>query len=241
MISARDLIQAAFEELQVYSPGETALDADAARGFKTLNDLVDSWSNESLTCYAINQQSAPLVPGKYQYTIGEGGDFNMQRPLRIIAGVGRAYILDDNGNKYLVSVVPQDVYNWQSQNNINSNFPDTLFYDPQFPLGIINIFPVPNISYTIFWESYLQLTEFASLAATLNLPPGYERAFKKNLAVELAPFYPTAVLSQATIAQAARALGNIKRTNTRPLVATYDSEIVAHGSYSYNIRTDSNA
>lgn len=240
-VSARDIIQAAFEELQVYAPGETAFDADVARGLATLNAMIDSWSNESLSCYAILEQTATLQVGVNSYTIGPGGDFDMVRPLRLIDGPGAAYIQDDTGNNYPLQVVPRDQWNLIGLRTINSNIPNVLFYDPQYPLGIMNFFPIPNISYSAFWDSYLQLTEFTSLSTALNLPLGYEEAFKRNLSLYLKPFYPNAVLDPLTVELASKAKGNIKRTNIRALVAEYDQEIVAKGNYSYNIYSDRGA
>src|SRR5438046_2274950 len=100
MTTARDLIQGAFEAIRVYAPGEQALPADAARGFSLLNQMFDSWSTESLTCFAAQEQSVVLTQNKVQYTIGTscGADINLARPLKLQTGPGAAYVVDTNGN-----------------------------------------------------------------------------------------------------------------------------------------------
>jgi hypothetical protein len=243
MPAARDLIQDSLEKIRVYSPGEQALDADISRGFNVLNKLMDSWSNESLSCYANLEQSGALLPGQYQYTIGAGGFFNMVRPLRILDSPGTCYVLDNNGNRYNLEVVPQD--RWNLIGNIaqvTANFPNTLFYDAQYPLGIINVYPIPTISWTLFWDSRLQLSEFSSLNTQMSLPPGYEKAIVDNLSLDLIPYFKdeTFQVPPLWIKQAMDSKGNIKRTNIREVLAGYDPELVSRANGSFNIYTYSN-
>jgi len=214
-----------------------------ARGFSLINQMIDSWSNESLTCYAVVEQSGVPNVGQTSYTIGPDptADFPMQRPIRLITGPGAAYLMDTNNNRYPVQVIARDEWNliWNLV-AVTSNLPNTIFYDPQFPLGVINIFPQPNTSgITLFWDSYLQLTDFASLSAPVGLPPGYERAIQQNLALEFEPYYPNAVITQLLRMQAAESKGNVKRSNIRPVKAVYDRELSRGGGRPYNIYSDS--
>lgn len=240
--TAFDLIRAGLEHLGFYAPSEIMTDADAERGLKILNGMMDSWSNESLACFATLEQSAMLVPGQQSYTIGPGGQFNMTRPLRILIGPGTAYTQDANGNNYGMDVVPRDKWNLLGNRSglITSNFPDTLFYDAQFPLGIINVFPTPNIAYTMFWDSYLQLAEFPDLTTPIILPPGYQDAMQFNFEVRAFRFWAAqgAQIPADVIQLAMETKGIIKRTNMRENVAIYDSEIVSRAGISYNPYTD---
>src|SRR6202522_1356666 len=178
MATALDLITDALEILGVYSPGEAISAADSSRMLSNLNDMLDGWSNLTWSCYAYLTTSFTLVPGQQKYTIGSGGNINSARPLKIFDAPGTAYVLDFNGNNYPVDVVDQQQWNLYGNTSslITSDFPDTLFYDPQFPLGIINVYPWPTIGYTMSFISYLQLGDFSSLATALSLPPGYKRA-----------------------------------------------------------------
>lgn len=240
MTTAQDMIQDALEMLGVYAPGETMTSADASRGLVRLNNMLDMWSNEALFCFAITEQSALLQVGVSLYTIGTGGTFNMTRPLRLIEGAGAAYAQDSTGNNYLIAVVPRDQWNLigNRSSSQTSNFPNTLFYDPQFPLGQINVYPTPNAAYTMFWDSYLQLSTFTALTTTVSLPPGYELAIKTNLAVQIKPYWSAAQLDPDVRLQASESKAAIKRTNMRSMVSRYDDEIVARGRSSYNPYTD---
>ncbi len=238
MATAQDIIQAALEELGVYAPGETMTNADASRGLWVLNAMLDSWSNESLFCYAIKETSFPLVVGQQQYTIGPGGQINATRPLRVIEGPGAAYITDQNNNIYPVGVIPQDQWNLIGLRTNTSDIPDTMFYDPQFPLGIINIFPVPLMTYTFTFDAYLQLSDFTGLTTALTLPPGYQDAIQHNLAIRLKPFFRDAQIDPLIVELASQTKAAIKRNNLRTNVAVYDAEMISRATPTYNIYRD---
>jgi hypothetical protein len=241
MTSAQGLIQTALELLGVYAPGETMSAADAARGLQVLNAMMDQWSNDALFCYAILEQQCPLVVGQNQYTVGPGGNVNGPRPLKLIEGPVAAYIMDANANRYPVAVIAQDRWNAIGLLTNTSNIPDTLFYDPQYPLGILNVFPTPNQGNTLYFDSYLQLSDFANLTSTMSLPTGYESAIYHNLAIALKPFFTATQLDPVVIQLASNAKASIKRTNMRPNIANYDAEIVSRASPTYNIYRDSTA
>jgi hypothetical protein len=239
-LTAQTIIQDAFELLQIYAPGEQAVAADLARGLSVLNDMLDNWSNLPLNCYYIVQNSFVLVPGQNQYTIGPGGNINTTRPVKVLDGPGAAYVQDFNGNNYNVAVVPLDQWNLYGNRSdeIVSDFPDTMWYDPQWPLGIVNVIPFPTIGYTFFFMSMQQFSDLTSLTSAFSLPPGYKRAVTTNLAISLAPYYKTAQLNPMIVAEALKTLGDIKRTNMRPNVALMDPELVSRAQISYNIYTD---
>jgi len=241
MTTALDIINDAYGLIGVYGIGGAIASQDAALGLRVLNDMLDSWSNESLTTFATLEQSFTLVPGVQSYTIGAGGTLNMTRPIRILEGPGTAYVQDSNGNNYPVEVVPRDKWNMYSNRSalIRSDFPTILYYDNQYPLGIINVAPFPTIAYTMYFDSYLQLSDLSSLTTSISLPPGYAKALKTNLAGELHPYFADSQLSPVVIAQAFESKGNIKRSNMRDVTAVYDDAIVSRANVSYNPYTDS--
>lgn len=238
--TALDIIEDSLQLLQVYAPGEVVSDADAQRMLTTLNSMLDVWSNLTLSCFRILEQSCVLIGGQQQYTVGPGGYVNGQRPIKILDGPGTAYVQDFNGNNSSVTVVARDQWNLYGNRSllITSDFPDTLFYDPQFPLGIINLMPIPTIGYTLYFDSYAQLADLDTLASTLSLPPGYNRAIVTNLAVCAKPYFKTGQLDPLIIAEAMKTHGDIKRSNMRPNVAVMEPELVSRASVSYDIYTD---
>ncbi len=256
--------------LGVYAPGEPVQDVDAARCLSVLNDMLDSWSNESLTCYAISEQTFDLVPGVSQYLIGvtpyltassgnyitaSSGNYltdsatgayapagaqaiTISRPLRIIETPGSAYIRDANGNKYPLDIVGRTQWNLIASQQVTSNIPDTMFYDNQYPLAVLNIFPVPTLSYPLFFDSMIQLGNFTGYTSALNLPPGYKRALASNLAVNVKPYFSDGQLTPLVLDIAATSKANVKRTNIRIPKAVFDPEIVSNAQPTYNVYTD---
>lgn len=241
MATALDIITDSLNKLGVYSPGDTITDADAQRALSVFNDMLDSWSNESLSCYQGIETSVPLAVGQTSYTVGIGGQINIIRPLRIRMGAGAAYSQDTNGNNYYCEVVNRP--KWNLINNrgstITSNVPTTAFYDPSFPLATLNLYPTPNVGgFTFFFDSDLQLISSLSLSTTLSLPQGYKKALQDNLALEIQPYFSDAPLNEMMVRAAKKSKGNIKRTNMKVQEVVYDPELYSGSSSTYNIYTD---
>jgi hypothetical protein len=244
--TALDLIQDSLEKIQAYGAGDTVTDADAERALNVLNNMLDSWSTESLTVFAYQEQSTALTVGKLQYTIGQSGspDLNMARPIRLLSGPGSARVQDLNGNRYDVDVLTQDQFNriWNITNT-NSSWPTALFYDPQFPLGILNVYPSPNQPLmTLYWESYLPLTQFANLFGLISFPPGYKLALVDTLARRLWRYFKktSEAIPQDIVSDAAGAKRNIKRVNNREVELGFDPALYVRGQ-GYNVYSDATA
>ncbi len=238
MTTALDIIGDALSKVRVYAPGETVSAADSALCLRTLNRMMDSWSNDTLACFATLTQSGVLVPGNAVYNVGPGSTFQATRPLKITEGPGAAYLQDNLGNNYPVDVVPQDVWNQIGNRTTNSNIPDTLFYDPQFPVAVLNLFPVPTIAYTLYWVATLQLQSFPNLTTVVNLPAGYEDALVYNLAIRIKPDFKAAQIDPIIIELASQTKAAVKRTNIKAVEASYDGVIVSKASGTYNIYRD---
>ena len=239
MSTAGGIITASYQMLGYTGANETLSGADSALGLDQFNKMLDSWSNENLMCYTILEQSVVMTPGKNSYTIGKIGtpDINQTRPIRIMEGPGSAYLQDGSANNYEVTVVTHQIWNQIANRGTNttSNIPDTLWYDPQFPNGVINLWPTPTIGYTLFFDSYQQLADAATLVTQLSLPPGYELALQSNLAILLGPFVKGALVSQDIKDIARMSKANVKRSNKRTNIAQYDRELSQTAQPTYNI------
>lgn len=233
------IAQDVFEQMKVYAPGVTIIDADAQRALRECNTMLDEWSNDTLTCIANLEQNLQLQIGKQQYTVGSGGDLNGPRPLQIRTGPGAAYLMDSNNIRYQVNVIEQDQWNQIGLLTVTSQLPDTLFYDPQFPLGLLNVFPLPLAAYNLYFDSRIQFADIAGLATQFSLPPGFMSAIKNNLVIRLWPFYKTGDPTPLLIGLATDSLAKVKRTNIRQSPSQYDAAVVSKAKSSYNIYSDS--
>lgn len=239
MTTMSDVITSAGRALGYLGRTEVLSAGDANDGLTCFNNMLDSWSNETLAAYVSVLQSFPLTINQSAYTIGTGGDFNTARPQNIL----QAFVRDANNIDYQVDIVPQEQWNDITQKTITSQIPNTLFYYSTFPLGIINIFPKPLLAYTLFFTSTLDQVTASLLTATITMPPGYLRAYILNLALDMVTFGFPCLLGDKEFAtlinNASIAKANIKRTNTKDVLASYDAAIVSNSYATYNVFSDS--
>jgi len=239
MSTALDIITASLQQTKVYAPGVPVSSSDAQAVLFELNLMLDEFSNETLAVFANVENSFTLVPGQIQYTIGAGGNINVTRPLALNAKPGSAYLVDANGNRFQMSIIEQDQYNQIGLLTQTSQLPDTIFYDPQYPLGIINIFPEPSIAYTVYFDSRLQLADMNSLTSVFSLPPGYLSMIRNNLSLRVWPLFKQGDPPGWLIEMARESKATVKRTNIKYSPSTMDVAIVSKAQSSYNIYNDS--
>lgn len=237
MTTVSQILTRAGQALGYKGRQETLSAADANDALASFNAMLDSWSGEGLAAFANQSITKVLTIGTQSYTIGSGGVINTTRPDNIL----QAGILTSNNLHLPMRVVPQDVWNEIVLLSNTSQIPTTLFYDPQYPLGIINIFPVPMLAYTLELTVLLQQSTFSSLPMSISSPPGYERAYILNLALEMITAGFPCMLPDKEyvrlVENASEAKANIKRKNIKPNYAEYDDALIGQGS-PYNVFTD---
>lgn len=241
MTTAADIIARSARALGFLGDNEVLSATKVNQGLEMFNAMLDSWSaSESLMAYVTVQQSFPLVIGQQTYTIGSGGNINTTRPQEIL----QAFVRDGNNLDYPMSIIPLDVWNNIGQKNITSQIPTTLMYYTAFPLGVINIFPIPLVAYTVFYVSTLDQVGASLITTTISMPNGYERAYVFNLAMEMIANGWPCLLDQKQLAAltyaAAESKGNVKRGNLTEVLASYDEAIISKSYATYNIYSDGN-
>jgi len=166
-------------------------------GLEALNQMLNLWSAERIMVYAVTKESLTLTVGTGTYTIGTDGTFDTVRPQKLID----AYIRDSDDLDHWVDVsMTQNEYNAISDKTATGR-PEHLYYSSEYPLGKIYFDLIPETEETFILDSWKQITEFASLEATVALPKEYEKALRFNLALDLAPEYGV-VLDKTIIQQA---------------------------------------
>ena len=243
MTTFADVCTRAAKAIRYLGRTETLTAQDANDALTAFNAMLDSWSNERLISYVVLERSFNLVVNQQQYTIGTSGtpDITATRPLDIL----QAYVQDANGNNFLMNIKTRDWWNQigNRSSTITSQIPTDIFYDPQYPNGVINIFPTPLISYTVYYDSTQDQVDSSVLTTTISMPLGYEQAYVLNLALEMISQGFPSMLKQEELAilmkNAADAKANIKRTNIKDVIANYDAAIVSRSYATYNIYRDS--
>lgn len=232
MATANEIISDALADIGAVDPLEALTADEAAHGLRRLNELLESWSNESLAVYQILQEGFATVAGTASYTIGSGATWNTARPLRIES----AFLRDSSSNDTPLDVLNREEYDAVPLKTTRYR-PEQLFYYPAVANGTVYLIGVPDAVYTVYLNSLKQLQSFTALTTTVVLPPGYLRAIKSNLALELAPGYnktPSALL----VAIAVQSKAAIKRINSRtPKMSVAHTAFQSEGRSGFNINT----
>jgi hypothetical protein len=188
MTTARHIVRGALMDLQVASAEEPLTASQCEDGLDLLNGLLDSWSTERLLIY--HTPATPIVwpAGSASLTWGPGGMIPGLRPIKIAPQA--TYQDVTAGYEYSIEVLErQEQYAQLSWKGMQSTLPSALYYEPQMPLGVLYIWPVPSVGYTIVTYPWQPLGAFVALDDELQFPPGYLRALRTNLALEACPSY----------------------------------------------------
>lgn len=198
-MTARDLITRSLRSLGVLASGEVPTASEAQDALDALNDMIEGWRNERLMAIALLPKRFTLVAGKKIYTIGDGGDFDTPRPLKI-EKMQLIYQQDSPLPLTLpLEIVDVDYYNNFVVPDTTSTIPQWVYIDDAFPLRSIYFYTVPSIVSFVDIYTPTILESLDTLDTDVELPQGYSRALRYNLALEVADDYamtPSANLVQ---------------------------------------------
>lgn len=236
--TAQALIEDSMKRIGALASGEALPAAEAADAFRRLNELVDNWSTQRLTQRVIAREVFDLVGNQASYTIGTGGNFNTARP-EFVDDVRLILTTPTPDNEIPLSPLTSQAYTDLVVKALTSTQPSHWYYDPTMPTGTLYLWPIPDNS-TNDVALYLPraLEQFAALSTVYVMAPGYYRALRLNLALELAPEFGREVDGQLAVT-AAQALSDIKHLNVEMADLELDPAYTT-GSLDawYNIYTD---
>lgn len=236
--TARQLVTGSLRLIGVLGAGEPATAADADDSLWTLNSLIDSWGTQPQTMYAIGRTVTSCASGAASYTIGDttpASDFPQVRPIWVDA----AAYLDPGASSPSVEipipVITEQMYQAQQVKDLENALPSTLYYEPSTPeAGTIILWPILTQTVDIVLYTPTAITQFPDLTTSVKLAPGYERALRYGLAVELIPEYgrPTHPLVERTARQA---LEDVKRANFKPSDLSVDPGLLHNPTAGWDI------
>jgi hypothetical protein len=218
--TVRQVCTNALYEINVVAPGEVPdFTSELSFALDKFNQIADSWSAQKVFIYAVDLisaappppvgNSAPFIlsPGLAPHTIGPltsgAPTFQVitERPVRI-----------KNINVLLNNVFPivrypltkRDSDWWATQRvqGITTSLPTDFYYRPDWPLGSIFFWPVPNYAYGVEIEVETVIQGGVNLDIEFTEPPGYELAMTLTIAELLCPAFekqPNPVLIAAAM------------------------------------------
>lgn len=223
-MKASDLIASSLRLIGVLASGENPSSNEQNDALASLNSLIDSWSNEQLLIPNKVREVFPLVGGQQTYTMGTGGDFNTSRAQEIENCLIQ-FAQTSPVAELPIKILTKDEYQGVIVKTLQSTFPLYVYNDGAYPLDNLNFWPVPSTSgNNVVLYSWKPLSQLATSTTSISLPPGYERALKYALAIELAQEYGK-VLPETTIALAIESKAGIKRINYRPSYLQVDKAL----------------
>jgi hypothetical protein len=229
--SAGDQINGALRLIGMLAEGETPSAATSQDALVAMNQMIDSWNTERLSVFSTQDQIFTWPASTQSRTLGPTGNFVGNRPILLDDST---YFRDAATNvSYGIKMINQQQYNGIAVKTVTSTYPQVLWINMTYPDIEMYVYPVPLRPLEWHFVSVEELTQPAVLATTLSFPPGYLRAFKYNLACEIAAEFGVEPSPQVSrIAMTSKR--NIKRINNPDDVMAMPYGIVANRQR-YNI------
>ena len=185
MASASELINGALRLLGVLAEGEVPSAATADDALVAMQQMIDSWSTERLSIFTTQEQVFTWPVGQLSRTLGPTGDFVGNRPILLDDST---YFIDpSNGISFGIKIINQQQYDGIAVKTVTSSYPQVMWINTNYPNIDMHIYPVPTRALEWHFISVDPLEQPATLSTVIAFPPGYLRAFRYNLACEIAP------------------------------------------------------
>jgi len=208
--SAGDIINGSLRLLGMLAEGETPSAETSADALSAMNQMIESWNTERLSIFSTQDQVLTWPASVISRTLGPTGDLVGNRPILIDDST---YFRDaSTGISYGIKIINQQQYDGIAVKTVTSTYPQVLWINMSYPDIEMYVYPVPTRALEWHFISVEELSRPATLATSLTFPPGYLRAFRYNLAVELAPEFGVEP-SPTVVRIAMTSKRNLKRIN----------------------------
>lgn len=180
--TAAAIAKASLSKLGLLTGNKAPQGSALATCMKALNTFADSLQLSRPFAHELLETVVQVTAGTVSMTLGPGADIDIPRPVFIadcsyirVSGIDhRVEILDDRG--------------WAgiSQKTLTGSWPQALRFDGGMPTGNLFFWPQGGGELHLFTPT-VSVSNFADATTSYELPPGYERMFIYNLAIEVAP------------------------------------------------------
>jgi hypothetical protein len=185
MATAGETINGSLRLLGVLAEGETPSAETSQDALRAMDQMIDSWNTERLAVFSTQDQVFTWPAATLSRTLGPTGNFVGNRPILLDDAT---YFKDPStGVSYGIKMINQQQYDGIAVKTVSSTFPQVIFTNMTYPDIEMFIYPRPTRDLEWHFISVEELTQPATLVTNLTFPPGYLRAFRYNLACELAP------------------------------------------------------
>jgi hypothetical protein len=232
--TALQLVTDSLKLIGVVAGHEVPTASEQQDSFARLAELVDSWGTHAQTLLVQRRTLVPLTSGVQTYAWGPGEVINEPTPMTIDAV---SYLVPGSTpTEVFLGLGSDQAYIEQTQKALVGGPPQQVTYSRTHGPGELWVWPVPGAGVTLacYWKEPLQ--QFPDLVTPVTLAPGYAKAIRTNLAIELAPEFGR-VVDPVVERSARESLADIKRANVVLVEVGIDRALTGGGG-SYDILSD---
>lgn len=197
------IIKAALRRCRAYDPEDatTISTVQYTNARETLNFILSHWQALGLPIWCRKVTSKALTASDGQYSIGSGGDINVNHPVAIV----QAWLRDATSADYPIDtpvrIIGQQEY-YRLSSKSSTGRPVMLYYDRAYEaggndestaVGQVYLHPLPDSTTATNCTLYLiyqrPLLDFTASTDTLDMPQEWYEAVRLTLAYKIAPEY----------------------------------------------------
>lgn len=241
MPTVRALVTDAYHEIGVVAPGETLSPSLAALGLLRFQQQLDAWQAERLSLAVQTRTPFTLTSGSSTVTLGASGADVTILPAAPMWLDTVNYINpgSDPEQEVQIGQMDRDTYAGLTIKELGSALPTLCFYQRSNTTALGTLFFWPQVTQDV--DIVLYSPQGTGVPTALDDiiigPPGYHRAFVKNLALELCS--PTGTVPPDMLeSQAAAAKDTMQRPNVMPGLMGVDPAVTRNTGAGYNILSD---
>ena len=190
--TAEEMIESSMILIGAIARDQSASPRELKDGLLTLNNIIDAWNQRRELIYEVSRNEGVLTADTNPHTIGlavtggSAGDINIVRPQMI---ENASVIPAGTTIELPVKVLTNAQYRAIPNKGVSAEYPTDLWYEREWPLGKIWLYPEPSGAAKLIFYAWKQLPSGLVLDEHFSVPPGYLRALRFNLAVEIASEY----------------------------------------------------
>jgi len=219
----------------VLASGETPTAGEANDALSTLNQMLSSWSNDNLLVFQKVRDEFTLTANDGDYSWGTtagAGNFTTARPVEVISAAIELQGTDPQ--EVQIKILTTREWAEISLKGTTSTIPMAVYFDGAYPNLGVKIWPIPTAAENIVFES-LKPFSVLTLNTDISFPPGWEKALRYSLWIDLASEYGRAV-DAMIMQQAMETKAAVKRKNLQTPVLQMELPVES-GKNSFDWRT----
>ena len=167
-----DQLKRSLRIIRQLAPGRAPGPSETADAIVVLNAMLDQANTSPLKRYNTRIDAFDLEAGKYVYTLGPGGDWDIPRPVTITKA-SRIQLGTSPIHTPIAVWGEDDWQNIRLQEVASATIPLGIYPDGAIPVQNVHVWPGAGPGYQIELYSGQQIAAFSATSDTIVAPQGY--------------------------------------------------------------------